>query len=224
MKTYTALLLLIFALSTGIINAQNNKTYIGVEAGPGITFIRGNEIIDQYHKSKIGFSGGISFLYKCKKNISFKTALAFERKGSKTKEEVFDNLGNSQGIVTIKHNYDYLTLPLLAKASFGNIIPFFVNAGPYIGYLIKQTNSGKGENIRMKEDRTSQHKRFDIGLSLGAGFTIPIKQSCSFDLEVRNNLGLYNTSKIPVINDGFIKMNSTNLLIGLTYRLGTIKK
>jgi hypothetical protein len=199
---------------------QRNIFDIGIEGSPTLTFLRGNDFIDNNHKPTMGFTSGLFFQYNFKKIISLRTNTAFERKGSVLTFQATDILGNPIGEITTNTNFDYLTLPILVRATFGKKIQYFVNAGPYFGYLIKQTFISKGDNIpTTTDDNTSLYKRFDIGISTGFGLSVPIKTKFAFSFEVRNNLGLYNTSDVPVINDGTIKTNSTNFLLGFTYKL-----
>ncbi|OFY87282.1 MAG: hypothetical protein A3F72_17445 [Bacteroidetes bacterium RIFCSPLOWO2_12_FULL_35_15] len=37
------------------------------------------------------------------------------------------------------NHFDYLTVPILLRATFGKRIKYFANAGMFFGYLIKQT-------------------------------------------------------------------------------------
>ena len=200
---------------------QTNKIDIGVEGSPSLIFLRGNDIIKQWHKPTIGFLGGLFFQFNFKKIGSLRTNIAYERKGSIMTAQTTDINGNPLGEVTTHTNFDYLTLPVLVRATFGKKVQFFVNVGPYFGYLIKQTFVSKGDNIpTTTSDNTYRDKRFDTGISTGLGLSVPIKTKFAFSFEVRNNLGLYNTSAVPVANDGTVKTNSTNFLFGFAYKLG----
>lgn len=205
----------------GTTYGQTNKFDIGFEGSPSLIYLQGNDIIKQYHKPTIGFFGGLFFQYNFKKIVSLRTNIAFERKGSVLTAQTTDINGNPLGEVTAHTNFDYLTFPILVRATFGKKVRYFVNSGPYFGYLIKQTFVSKGDNIpTTTSDNTSLDKRFDTGISTGLGFSVPIKTKFAFSFEVRNNLGLYNVSAVPVANNGTIKTNSTNFLLGFTYKLG----
>ncbi|MBL7785002.1 MAG: PorT family protein [Chitinophagales bacterium] len=212
----------LFLLSIGTtIYGQTNRFDVGVEGSPSLIFMGGNNYISSYQKPTIGFSSGLFFQFNFKKIISLRTNLSFERKGSIIYSQMIDVNGNPVGKVTTNINFDYLTFPLLVRATFGKKIHFFVNAGPYFGYLIKQTFVSKGDNIpNTTYDRTSDNKRFDIGISKGLGFSVPIKEKFEFSFEARNNLGLYNVSAVPIENNGTTKTNSTNFLFGFTYKFG----
>jgi hypothetical protein len=205
----------------GTTYGQTNKFNIGVEGSPSLIFLRGNDIIDNLHKPTIGFYSGLFFQYNFKKIVSLRTNIAFERKGSVLSSQATDINGNPLGEFTTYTNFDYLTLPILVRATFGKKVEFFVNAGPYFGYLIKQTFVSKGENFPTTiSDNKSLDKQFDTGITTGLGLSVPIKTKFSFSFEIRNNLGLYNISAVPLVNNGTIKTNSTNFLLGFTYKLG----
>lgn len=200
---------------------QTNKFDVGVEGCPTLTFLRGNDFIDNNHEPTIGFTGGLFFQYNFKKIISLRTNIAFERKGSVLTAQTIDINGNPLGEISTNTNFNYLTFPILFRATFGKKVQFFVNAGPYFGYLIKQTFVSTGDNFpTTTNDNTALDKRFDTGISTGLGLSVPIKSKFAFAFEVRNNLGLYNVSAVPVVNNGTIKTNSTNFLFGFTYKLG----
>lgn len=207
-------------------NDNTNKIDIGVLGSPSIRFLRGNEIIKDLHRPTFGFSGGIFFQYNFRKVFSIRTDIAFERKGSVASGNILmtDNNGNFIESVDWKtfSNFDYLTAPVLLRASLGKKIKYFANVGVFFSYLIKQTFDNRYSNTFPNNigDNTDLDKRFDTGISAGLGLTVPINTKFSISLEIRNNLGLYNVSKVPVINDGTIKTNSTNLLFGFTYKLG----
>ena len=205
----------------GTTYGQTNKFDVGAEGGPSLIFLRGNNLIDKNHKPAMGFSGGLFFQYNFKKVVSLRTSIAFERKGSVFTEQSTDINGNPLGEINTNTNFDYLTFPILLRATFGKKVQYFINAGPYFGYLIKQTSVSKGNNIPTTTiDNTLLDKRFDLGISAGLGLSLPIKTKFAFSFEARNNLGLYNISDIPVVNNEALKTNSTNFLLGFTYKLG----
>lgn len=191
--------------------------------GPSLISLRGNDILDKNNDLSFGFSSGLSFQYNFPKLISIRTNISFERKGFTTQGSATDQNGNQIGEITVHSYFDYLTIPILGRLTFGKKINFFVNAGPYIGYLIKQTNVTEAfsEYPKTETDNTDKFKRIDFGVTTGLGARIPIKSKIFLSIEIRNNLGLTNISSLPVVNDGSIKTNSTNVLFGIEYRFGT---
>ena len=212
---------LFFLTIWGTAYGQTNKFDIGIEGSPSLIFLRGINTIDKLIKPTIGFSGGLFFQYNFKKVVSLRTNIAFERKGFTFPIQRTDSNGNLLGEFTANSNYDYMTLPILVRATFGDRVQFFVNAGPYFGYLIKQTFVSKGDNIpTVTDNQTSLTKRFDTGISTGLGLSVPIKTKFAFSFEVRNNLGLYNVNAMPAPNNSTNKTSSTSLILGFNYKLG----
>lgn len=216
-KIKTFFILFLFIIYSTTCQAQVNKFNIGIEGGPSIIFMRGNEIIKSYQKASIGYSGGIFFQYNFKKILSLRTSISYERKGSVSSKDYFYIVGASFTNTPIKNNFKYLSMPILLRATFGKGLQYFVNAGPYFGYLIQQNFTSEELPTR---DNTSVYKRLDLGLSLGLGLIVPIRKKFSFSFEVRNNLGLFDTSDAPVYGGGTIKTNSTVALLGFAYKFG----
>ncbi|HET6995635.1 MAG TPA: porin family protein, partial [Chitinophagaceae bacterium] len=204
-----AILFLIPSSSFG----QLKKFAVGYEKGLSLVSMHGNLILDELQKTKLSFTIGVFFQYNINANLALRTNLSFERKGfSFGKRAGHDSIGNP---ATIKSHvrFDYLCLPLLARASFGKKYRFFINAGPYIGYLIGQADVTQTNNDpKVIRKNIAYFDKADLGLSGGAGVEIPLKRYV-LSFEIRDNFGLSNISKLPVINNGTIKTNALNLLI-----------
>jgi len=209
--------LLIFTVGNSTFG-QTNKIDIGIEGSPSLTFLRSKYITNK--NVTLGFSGGIFFQFNFKKIFSLRTNISYERKGSALNGEATDEYGNSIGKITTHSNFDYLTLPILVRATFGKKVQYFVSTGPYFGYLLKQTFVSKGDIPKTTSDNTSNYKCFDIGISTGLGLSVPIKTKFAISFELRSNLGLYNINAVPTVTKEPIKTNSINFLFGFMYRLG----
>jgi hypothetical protein len=197
-----------------------NKIEIGAEGGPSLAFLRGNELIKKYHSSIIGFSGGVTFQYNLDKTISLRTNLSYERKGCAIKDLPMMFSSNK----TFHYRLNYITMPILVRASFGKKTHFFVNAGPYFGYLaqtIIEISNDIGEKEKLVDTDNPYLKKWDFGISAGLGVAIPLGEKIALSFEIRNNLGLYDINNSAFSDDRAVKNNSTNLLVGLAYQIGT---
>jgi hypothetical protein len=205
---------ILLALSANV-HAQTRPYSIGVEGGTGSISLRGNSIVN-LHGPGIAFSGGFTYQYFLGKVLSLRSGLSFERKGSLWTGQATDVNGNPLGVITSRTNWDYLTLPVLLRTSFGKKKHFFINAGPYVGHLVQQGTVTSGDQIATRRERNNARiKQVDFGLSTGLGLNLPLSKKLMFSVEVRNNRGLYNISSVPVIGDGSVKTNATVLLLGV---------
>lgn len=215
-------ILILMAISfTTNVGAQQNKFDIALEGGPILTSLRVNESPSVENEEAITFAGGLAIQYNFPKIISFRTGISFERKGGDRTGTYVNLYDNTTGIFKSRSKFDYMTVPILIRATFGKKIKYFLHAGPNFSYLINQTNITTGpQNIEITSNDKVSYKPIDIGLAAGLGVLIPIKNSFSLSCEIRNNLGLRNISKVPVHNNGSIKTNTTGFLLGLNYKLG----
>ena len=211
------LIALLFATTASSYGQRSSE--VGILGGPTLVFLRGNEVIEQYGKPVVSFSAGAFFQHHLSEKFSIRADFMFERKGMKS-DAPFTNISgvplqDPKGISRL----DYITLPLLLRLSFGKKNGFFINAGPYFGYLLKHIDIIKTTDLKYKLNFTDWDHRFDCGFSAGLGFKIPIKNSWSLSFELRNNLGLYDVSKVSVVNNGTVKTNSLSLLVSFGYKL-----
>jgi hypothetical protein len=213
-KIFLFLSIAILFLFFNHLNAQTNKFELGAEVSPSITFIKGSSFMEDFYDPTFGFSGGFSFQYNIDKRIALRTNLTYERKGGINRNNFYYDVNLIKNS-SINFNFDYLTLPILVRFSFGKRVKYFINTGPYFGYLLSQTFVTKGDNFNtFTNDYTAATNKFDVGISFGTGIQYPIKEKIYLSSEIRGNLGLYNT-----IPSGDTKVNSVNLLLGIAYRL-----
>ncbi|WP_341904814.1 porin family protein [Fluviicola taffensis] len=228
MKPPLKVLIPLFVLVLHFSYAQSNRYDWGIEGGPNLSTFKDQPGFDA--RTKVFFSGGVSFQYNSKKIFSFRTGLYYQKKGYQ--QEVKDK-GFSTGIVNasteMTSNYHYLTLPLLARATFGKKVKFFMNAGPYVSYLMVQRFTSELSKVPVNAENNKNFnaiKDWDLGITGGVGIAIPLK-SWMISLEVRNYFGILNTHIRT--NDGYGNSsgkeieqytNTTDLNIGVAYRLG----
>jgi hypothetical protein len=221
------LLLSISLLLISFLNySQNSNIKFGIHAGLNYSTFYGYDVpaalSTVYNESPaFAYLGGINFEYQIKEKLSLKLELNYERKTQKADNyvEFIDVNGFTKSYkFTSKKNYDYLVLPIMVKYNFGNKNSFYANGGPFIGYLLKSnlTNDlGDIEGLNNEPlETTNLNNKTDFGLAIGLGKMIEINEKSSISIEIRENLGLTNTSKDKVWGNGEAKTNSLNLIIG----------
>lgn len=200
--------------------AGQGSSSLGVEIAGGITSLRGNAVISAVGKPSVGIYSGLTYQYSFNKLLALKTGIGVERKGNQTQYFFSNGMGVYSN--SIASNFDYLILPLLLRVTLGEEIRFFVNTGPFVGYLLRQQDIfpyGLNNSNSTKVNSTTNFKALDYGVSFGLGMLAPVSQRVSFSAEFRGNLGLNNISKLPVFGDGYIRTSSALLIMGFSYRL-----
>jgi len=110
---------------------------------------------------------------------------------------IYDQKGWGDGYVTtpfytynnVNFKLDYITVPVMANWHFGRTRNWYLNFGPYIGFLTsaKETN----DDVDVKDSFHST----DGGLALGIGIKIPISPKAKFFIEYDGQGGVTNIFK-----------------------------
>jgi hypothetical protein len=105
--------------------AQTSQWSIGIDAGPAISSLRGNNVSKSIQKSRLGSFAGLSLQYKLNQRFSLKTGLAHELKGAKYDVIFYDATSlNCHSALTIPARLPWhCTLPPIAYLRFEGILP-----------------------------------------------------------------------------------------------------
>jgi len=206
--------------------SQDSRFKFGIQAGLNYSDFRGYDVpagFSPFYSESPAFAylGGLHLEYQIKPQLSLKIEVNYERKSQKADNTVqlieIDEPAKTYTF-TSKRNHDYLVVPILMKYSFTEQDSFYVNGGPFIGLLLKSNLTNDLEEIDGMEigtdDTTDLHKKTDLGLSIGIGKTFDLNGKNFFFIELRENLGLTNTSKYGVWGNGALRTNSLNLILG----------
>ncbi len=146
--------------------------------------------------------------------------LLYEQKGSAAKDATDQYEEFTVETTDYKWMLNYLTLPMMAKVSFGSGARFFIEAGPYFGYLLSAkmkgtakfmnpTNPDQNHTDDVDTDIYDSFKKFDFGLVGGIGVKVPAGSNMMVFGDARYNYGL---AKLD--SDGNAKM--FNSAIGIS--------
>jgi hypothetical protein len=228
MNKFTGILVfLLHLLIAGNIFAQRGVWTAGIEGGPGVSFLYGSGSVYNNFTPSLAGVAGIFGEYGFAGRFSAKAALHYERISSRieNKSSQLDTGGMQQ------FNLDYVSLPLLVKWTFGRRIQFFINAGPNISYLLKQStwyNPESGGKVLVANE-TQYYQSVHVAATAGIGAFLPFAKRFLLSMEIRDNFGLLNIRS--GVSDFERKSyspepaavgytNSTLLMIGIAYRFG----
>ena len=103
------------------------------------------------------------------------------------------------------------------KYKFGTNNSFFINGGPFLSYLLKSELTNNYDDT--SSDQTDNFKTLDYGLTFGFGKTFKLKNNNELSIEIRENLGLSEINDVTVVDNGFVKTNSINLICNYSFNL-----
>lgn len=228
---------------------QNNRLTIGISAGPNCTFARGETSPGPNYTFKTypnaGSSYELALQWNFKRRLSIRSGILYEQK-SVVCNTYYTSPGWEQ---LINHHmvstFDYLTIPVLAKLTFGKKVQFFCNAGFFISILNKQQDQIKSDyaifgypytgyqfsTTEVTQNNSTMYKKVDSGLSGGIGIGIPVKKRFYISAEWRQNYGMKSIFNLDNwkgqytgIKNGRLLTNSMGFLVGISYRLSFREK
>jgi len=220
MRQLTTIILLFFPFIEGF--TQSSKIGIELKLGPTVSSFHGNYQTSGYDYPA-SLNSGLYLDYLYKDWFSFKTGLIYERKSSKTYHYVYTVNSDQINIqkVKVRNNTDYILFPIYFAFSTKGRANFFINAGPYLAYLLNSKDINTDEyNVYIRTgDVTKNYKRLDFGISTGIGVNYNMINKLFLGIEFRDDIGLININAQSEPNDGSIKTYSKGFLFGLKYLL-----
>lgn len=206
-------------LST-ITYSQQNRITLGVEGGISVANLSTDDTnYKDVFESRTGYAAGLAFQYNFPKVLSLRTGIMYELKGTFFPTDSASAAANPSATVDALQQIDYLTVPLLLRATFGNKINFFINGGPYWAMLLKRTlifeaaANYAGEEV----DLTDDTEKTEFGISAGLGVSAVFNERIVISIEGRNNLGMTDISS----GSDELKTRTILILAGVAFKFGS---
>ena len=201
----TKLLLTLLCLCAYVANAQEQGSIeFGVGAGVNFSTVTEGDNTSNNGGSRTAFNAGISGDFFFSDRWSIKVKAQYDSKGWKN-GYVEDYNTNTYSEGPMKLNY--ITVPVMANWHFGKTRNWYLNFGPYVGFLANAKIEGY--------DAKYAFKSVDSGLALGIGVKIPVSERCKVFIEYDGQAGLTNIAKE---SDGESFKNSRSALnVGLCF-------
>ncbi|MFD2870947.1 porin family protein [Mucilaginibacter ximonensis] len=203
MRKIFLVLITMFAC-TQLASAQKNYgTQFSVNLG-----INASQVTDANNYSSdavAGLNAGIAVDHNFSRDWGISVGLNYQQKGW---GNGFVILPDNSEIDGVNYKLNYLTVPVLAKWHFGRTNNWYVDLGPYVGFLLSAS-----ESSNTVFDAKSYFNNVDGGLALGIGVKIPINRYSHFFIEYAAQAGVAN-----VYRDSYSSVQ--NITNGLNVGIG----
>ncbi|MCX2483724.1 porin family protein [Pedobacter sp. MR2016-24] len=203
MKKLFTILLVAASCSTAFSQEKGNFEY-GFNVGLNLSTVTSGT--NNNSDSRVGFNAGAFGDYFFSDRWSIKAKLTYDQKGWNSGYFI-----NEDDSFLTDYHFDYLTVPVMANWHFGKKRNWYLNFGPYVGFLMSAKESRFG--IDIKELTQS----IDAGLALGIGVKIPVSDKIKIVLESDGQSGLTDTFKNNTGNS--IRNSRSSLNAGLVFGL-----
>ncbi len=197
-----------FLLVLGVTSLSNAQGKGDVEFGLNLGLNSSSmNVSNSYAQPKPGNGYNVGFAadYYFSNNWSIKGKLIYDQKGW---NNGFFEYEPGKSYIT---NYDlnYLTLPIMANWHFGPKKEWYLNFGPYAGFLINAIETNGGVDVK------EVFKTTDFGLALGVGLKLPLSDKLKIYFEYDGQAGILNAFKE---SDGVeIRNSRSSFNVGLNF-------
>jgi len=153
-----------------------------------------------------GVNFGVSGDYYFSNRWSLKIKAIYDQKGYEIPDIRFDS----------KVRLTYLTVPVMANWHFGSKRNWYLNFGPYVGFLTKAEATESGTDVKPFFNST------DFGLALGIGVKIPVSDRLKLFLEFDGQGGfsdIFKNEENERDNDDNVTNSRSSFNVGLNFLL-----
>jgi opacity protein-like surface antigen len=202
MKKIALSIIVLLGFSLSVAAQKKGDVELGLNVG-----YNSSTVSDSYESADngTGFNFGGSMEYYISNTWGIKGKLIYDQKG-------WDNgfFEDADGFAyNSDFNLNYVTVPIMASWHFGNTKNWFLEFGPYMGFLLN------AEETRFGTDVTDGFNTNDFGLALGIGVKIPLNDKLKLFFEYEGQGGFNDIFKE---NDYSAVTNSrSSINVGLNF-------
>ena len=198
--------LLFCGLSSIAINAQGKGNIeFSLNAGFNSSTVTNEDGRFNYHS---GFNVGIGADFYFNERWSIKAKAIYDRKGFD--DVILSNLDTGL-VFSTNFEMDYITVPVMANWHFGRTKNWYLNFGPYVGFLMSAKESRYGTDVKDGLNTT------DAGLALGIGVKIPVSDKLKIFIEYDGQSGFSDIFKSDYDYNTYISRSALN--VGINFLL-----
>jgi opacity protein-like surface antigen len=179
-------LLVSMLLLTGVYTAAKAQTANSSEFGVNVGV---NQSTVQYSGTgenadyKGGINLGVSGEYYFTDRWGIKAKVIYDQKGWANGYLI---LTDGTEIDGVDYHLNYVTIPIMANWHFGRTRNWFIDFGPYLGFLASSNETSHSADVSPLFNST------DVGISLGIGVKIPVSNKAKLFFEYEGQGGFTN--------------------------------
>ena len=154
-----------------------------------------------------GINVGFAADYYFSDRWSIKTKLIYDQKGW---DNGFIEDLDTGNLYTTDYNINYLTVPVMANWHFAKKRNWYLNFGPYVGFLLSAEETKFGFDVKSGFNST------DFGLAVGIGVKIPVSDKLKISFEYEGQSGVSNIFKQ---SDANVTNSRSSINVGVNFVL-----
>lgn len=158
---------------------------------------------------KAGVNIGISGEYYFSDRWGIKAKVSYDQKGWGNGFLVLDDGTEIDGV---DYHLNYITVPVMADWHFGRRRNWYLDFGPYVGFLASASETSHSADVKPLFNNT------DVGIAFGIGVKIPVSRTASVFFEYDGQGGLNNV--FSTSEGGTFQNIRSGFNVGLLFPIG----
>ena len=184
-----------FLLLSVLALAQKHPYEYGFQGGLVVGSANGSAIVSASKDRLTGMGFGIHFKRNFSPNVGLKIKINYEQMGWAYRSSFVEGNGNNSPAldrVDVLYRLPFLNIPVLAEYAFGKQLKVYVNAGPFIGFLLdsKFLVRYKDRNEPDVTSSTNRIKSLNAGIATGIGMSYPLSSTLKINLASSQQFGM----------------------------------
>lgn len=204
MKKSVVVAVLVLGLSSVISAQKKGDVEFGVNIGYNMSSVSNDQDTSDTGNG-LNFGGSLDYYFS--PVWSIKGKLIYDQKGWNN-DYIEDSNGN---VYPTDINLNYLTIPVMANWHFGNKRNWYLDFGPYLGFLLDANETQLDTNLKKYFNSN------DFGLAVGIGVKIPVSNKLKLFFEYEGQGGLSDIAKNST--NGAVTSSRSSLNVGLNFLL-----
>lgn len=184
-KFFTTLFIVTGIYSAAFAQTKSNVEF-GANIGYNVSYVNESGYGDLNSPTVGGVNLGVSADFKTSDRWSIKVKAIYDQKGW-ADGYLIDNQGET--INNMNFQLNYITVPVLATWHFGRTRNWYLNFGPYVGFLLSANETATNTDVKSAFNST------DAGIALGIGVKFPITNKLTLFIEDDGQAGVLNIFK-----------------------------
>ncbi|WP_214069901.1 porin family protein [Mucilaginibacter sp. dw_454] len=187
MKKLFTTLFIVAGIYTASTAQTKGQTAFGVGFGVNDSYASVSADYSSGTSSRLDYNASLQAEYYVSDNFSLKLKAIYDKKGF---EGIYNDVANAKTVANADFTFNYVTIPLLVTYHPGTEKLWYFNAGPYVGFLLSESNS-----YNHQSQKGSGYTSTDYGADLGLGIQFPLSyknQRTKFFVEYGWQVGFAN--------------------------------
>jgi hypothetical protein len=209
MVKFFTILFFVTGICTAAIAQTKSNVEFGANIGYNISYINETGYGDLNSPTVGGINLGVSADFKISAMWSIKVKGIYDQKGW-AGGYFIDKAGETINNPIFQLNY--ITVPVMATWHFGRTKNWYLNFGPYVGFLLNANETFTNTDVKSTFNNT------DAGIALGIGVKFPISDKVRLFIEDDGQVGVINIFKNGT-NGVMVENVRSGLNIGINFPL-----